>query len=224
MTDSKNKTRPENKNRLKGLAVAHRRRRVPGPGYTRLVKTLRLALPLAALALVTVLFSWPQIVRQRIPATPQAALPQTIGRNELINPHFESADSQNNPFTVTAERAVQSTDDPNFIVLEAPSGSMALKDNAHVTVQARQGGYRQEAQNLSLEGDVRLSHSDGYEIGTAKILLDLKTHQAWSDQPVRGAGPMGTLEASGLRFEGDSGLLVFTGPARLVLNRAVKGL
>ena len=222
MSSLKNTKQPGTE-RLKNLATP-RRRRAPGPGYTRFVRTMRFVLPLAALALLTVLFSWPEIDRQMTRAVPKLAVPQITGRNELVKPHFESADSQNHPFTITADRAVQNPTDPNVIMLENPAGGMILKDGSRLTAQAQQGAYRQETQNLLLQGDVRLYQDGGYEMTTAKVLVDLKLNKAWSDQAVHGHGPLGTLEASGLQLESDSGVLVFTGPARLILNHAVKGL
>ena len=216
---------PEQSNRLEKLIAPRRRRDVPGAGYTRFVRLMRLVLPVVALVLVAVLFAWPNMDgRLSSPPEKTAAAPQTVGRNELVKPRFESADRQNRPFTVTADNVVQNANDPDVVMLDNPAADMKMTNGAWLAARAQKGAYRQNAEKLLLEGDVRLFHDSGYEMKTAKLLVDMKGDQAWSDQPVHVQGPAGVLDASGLQVKNDTGLLVFTGPAKLVLNRAVKGL
>ena len=59
---------------------------------------------------------------------------------------------------------------------------------------------------------------------TEKLLLNLQSRKAWSDQPVYGQGPAGSLEATGMKADAEGDKLVFTGPVKLILNRAIKGI
>lgn len=202
------------------------RRARPAHRYSRFVRGARVALPLIAAGVVGLLFAWPRLqpVVEAIPR--EAALPQEqqVGRNELLNPRFESRDDKDQPFTITASRAIQSANDPQLVLLDKPMADIALQDGAWLAVQAEKGSYRQEEEKLLLEGAVKLFHNDGYEMKTEKMLVHIKTREAWSDQPVHAQGPAGTLDATGLTANGGTGKLIFTGPAKLVLNRAVKGL
>jgi lipopolysaccharide export system protein LptC len=206
--------------------------RLLGPGesrgfsqaYSRFVRILRLALPLAAAALVGLLMSWPQLEKTMEQAPAAAIVPQNAARNELLDPHFQSTDSDNQPFNLAAKRAVQSTNNPEVVLLEAPQAGITLKDGTNLAAQADKGAFQQKAGQLLLEGDVTLSQDKGYEVKTQKLLVNLKERKAWSDQPVSGHGPAGTLAAAGVRMETEEGLLVFTGPAKLVLTGRIKGL
>ena len=192
--------------------------------YSRLVRFLRLTLPLLAVGLIGLLFAWPQ-VEDSLPLMQETAgIPRTMGTNELINPRFESIDSENRPFTITATRAVQSARDPSVILMDTPMADITLQDGIWIAVEAARGAYRQDAENILLEGVVTLFHDDGYELKTERLQVDLKQGQAFSDQPVSAQGPAGTLQASGLRAEAGGGHLVFTGPVRLVLNRKIDGI
>jgi lipopolysaccharide export system protein LptC len=99
-----------------------------------------------------------------------------------------------------------------------------LNGATRLHLSADKGEYQQKAGKLLLEGNVTLTQGAEYEFRTDKLLVHLKAREAWSDSPVAGKGPAGTLEASGLHAQGADSLLIFTGPARLVLSGPVAGL
>lgn len=218
---------PDSDNRrLDRLLRADKRRpRHDGRGHSRLVRALRLLLPLAAVGIVGLVVSWPR-VEERLAPPPQnpAATPQTVGHNELIDPRFESEDQQNRPFTVTAARAVQSSTNPDIVFLEQPAGTMRLDNGATLTAQAVKGAFDQKAETLLLEGDVTMDHDNGYRFVTEKLRVDLGPRTAWADTLVRGDGPDATLRATGVKADIGQGEIIFTGPATLTLRRALNGL
>lgn len=216
---------PETQKRLSQLGRGNRPKQIPKKGYSAFVRVMRLALPLAAVAIIGLLLSWPRIEKRLEPAPEKTAIPaQTVGQNELIKARFESRDEKNQPFTVTADRAVQSANDPSIVLLEKPAADITLSNGAWLAAQAEKGAYRQKAEQLLLQGNVKLFHDQGYELVTEKLLVNLKNRQAWSDQPVYAQGPAGTLQASGMKGQEDSGTLIFTGPVHLTLNRAIAGI
>ena len=215
----------EDRKRL-DLLLQGERRAGGGARYTRFVRAMRLVLPLIAVGIVGLLVSWPR-VEERMAPPPEAAsapAPETVGQNELINPRFESEDQKSQPFTITAARAVQSSDNPDIVFLEKPVGDINLADGSWVAAEAGRGAFNQRAERLILEESVRLFHDKGYEIVTERLLIDMAARIAWSDAAVKGQGPAGTLAASGVRAEAGTGTVIFTGPAKLVLNRSVRGL
>lgn len=214
---------PAGRRRLDRL-LRSEKRRGGGRGYSRFVRAMRLLLPLVAVGIVGIVVSWPRVEERLAPPPEAGPAPQAIGQNELINPRFESQDDKERPFTVTAARAVQSSANPDVVFLEAPVGEMTLRDGAGLHLRAVKGAYDQRHENLVLEGDVTLRHAQGYEIATQKLRLDMGPQTAWSDQEIVGAGPAGTLHATGVKADMAAGTVVFTGPAKLVLKRAVKGL
>lgn len=214
---------PSNK-RFSQLGKTHRALRLPGKGYTTFVRIMRLALPLVAIGIIGLLLSWTRVEETMAPIPKEAVVPQTVGKNELVNPRFESMDEKNQPFTITAQRAVQSARDPSVVLLDAPVADITLTNGTWLAAAADRGAYRQNADKLLLQGKVRLSHDEGYEVTTDKLLVNLKSREAWSDEPVYGQGPAGTLQATGLQAHAGTEQLVFTGPVKLVLNRKVGGL
>lgn len=198
--------------------------RLPGPGYSAFVRAMRLALPLAAIGIIGLVLSWPRVEKTLEPIPQEAESPKTAGRNELVKPHFESADEKSQPYTITADRAVQSASDPSVILLDAPMADITMNDGTWMSAKADNGSYRQDAERLMLQGKVRLFHDKGYELQTEKLLVNMKERRAWSDVPISGHGPAGTLEATGMQANAGTDRLIFTGPVKLVLNRAIEGI
>jgi len=193
-----------------------------GERYSRFVRRMRLVLPVAAFIIVALLFIWPEMDAPVLPSGKD--LPARTEQNEVVAPRFESRDDERQPYTVTAKSAVQDSKNSDIIRLEQPVADMTLNSGKWLAGEADIGVFSQSRRTLSLKGHVRLNHDDGYELATEQIEIDLKSRTARADVPIRGHGPAGTVEAQGFFAETDGRRLVFTGPARLVLNRALPGL
>lgn len=189
-----------------------------GPDYSRAVRFMRLLFPIAALCIVGLLFAWPRMDQIGPQMVEQAKQPKTVS-NELINPRFESEDDDQQPFTVTAIRAVQSSNNSEVVVLDHPRASVALSSGADVEAAATTGFYRQTARQLILEGAVEFHQSEGYQMQTSRLLVDMNSRRSWTEEPVSGSGPAGTIEAAGMDIVEGGNRLVFTGPAKLILTR-----
>jgi lipopolysaccharide export system protein LptC len=204
------------------IGPAHR---VPNfnPFYSRLIRWMRLALPLAALAIAAIVFTWSGPHQTLLTSNLQPELKKTIGKNELVNPRFENTDAENRPYTLTAKRAVQDEQDGNIVILENPVGDMML-DNGHwVAIESSEGIFQQTERKLLLRGNVRLFHDGGYQLDTPELHIDVQNSTAMSDKDVYGQGPEGTLEARGLEGNNATGNLIFKGPAKLVLDTEAMG-
>ena len=188
--------------------------------HTSVVRRLRLILPLVAVAIVVVMLAWSDMDENVEPVRRESVTPQTIGKNELIKPKFQSEDKNQQPYTITADKAFQESDNLDVVIMQQPVADLALKDGTWLALKAKDGEYEQGAQKLRLKGDVRLFHDDGYELTADHLDLDVTTQTATTDSPVSGHGPAGTIKGTGLKADGAKGTLIFTGPAKLILNNA----
>ncbi|MCE7886775.1 MAG: LPS export ABC transporter periplasmic protein LptC [Alphaproteobacteria bacterium PRO2] len=194
------------------------------PKWSRFVRRMRLILPVIALALFAVVFVWSDVQRNNIlPSIDAAKMPTVIGQNELVNPRFESVDEDNQPFTITAKRAVQNKSDEQLVMLDEPLGDMKLNSGEKIAVRADRGSFRQDSKILLLRGKVRLDHDKGYRLETEELDIDLMQNTALSKVDVAGSGPDGTLQAKGLEGQSENGRLIFNGPAKLILTNASGG-
>lgn len=193
------------------------------PRYSLFIRRMKMILPLVALAITAVVFTWGSMQEDSlIPAALEASIPKTFGKNELLNPRFESTDASKQPYTITAGRAIQGETNDNLVILEDPVADMQLKSGSWVALKAQQGAFRQDSQQLLLRGDVQLFHDKGYQLQTAQLQINMTDSTAWSKDDVFGQGPAGTLKAKGLQASSVEGHLIFNGPAKLVLKRNVQ--
>lgn len=115
---------------------------------------------------------------------------------------------------------MQADNDENILLLERPVGELQLNTGGRVTLKSESGKYWQEQEQLELTENVELSNSDGYVMSTAQLDIDMNASTARSETDVSGYGPAGTIVAKGLQADNAAGVLVFNGPARLVLKDA----
>lgn len=210
-----------NQDRLARIAPAYRdHSKKSHQSYSRIIKSVQIVLPIIALGILLVTLNWNRFQEDAITPMQERAeemVQPDVGKNELLNPRFESVDDKNQPYMVTAQRAVQAKDDEDLVTLEKPSGEIRLNSGNVVSIRSETGTYKQEAQQLFLQDKVQLFYDDAYEMNTQELYVDMQASKAWSDVDVSAKGPEGMLEAKGLKGSTLDDTLIFTGPAKLVL-------
>ncbi len=185
------------------------------------VGVLKRALPLAAVAALALTLGWPQLTgsedRTRMAyRKPLEGLPESA---RVLDPHYSGRDEQGRPFTLTADWAEQAPGS-NIVDLAAPRADVTLENGAWVEVAAKSGRFDRRTRLLDLEGEVVLHHDAGYEVRTARARIDLASGRAEGDKPVEVQGPAGRLDAPGFRLEDKGAVVIFPGPARMLLRTA----
>lgn len=193
--------------------------------YSRFVVWARVGLPLIALGITGIALTWTdrraplKTIEQISPPAGQA----TAMQNELISPRFQNTDDQGRPYTLTAARAFQDEHDKNRIMLESPSGDMAIDSDRWAALKAKNGVFDQTFKTLALQNDVTLFYTGGYEIRSENVLLDMAAGTAKTDTPVTGIGPDMALNATGMNGNAKTGVLILKGPARVEMNIDTSG-
>lgn len=204
-------------------AAASRLRQAPAAGaLMRRRVTIRLTkylLPAVALALLTAIALWPEFDR----ATERARISfrrivAEIEGATMVEPRYRGVDERSRPYTVTAEKARQSSKDR--IDLTAPKADITMEDGRWLMLQSRKGVYIQSDNHLDLSEDVTLYRDDGTTMTTATVSIDLKAGAAISDDAVHVEGPFGVIDAQGFAVIDKGEAVHFTGPAHAVLNGA----
>lgn len=203
--------------KLSGLSRGENRSNTDVHRYTKLIRSLKIILPLIALCIVAVLFTSNMFEGDALaPKALQEDVTPVAGTNQLVNPRFDSVDEKNQPYTITAESALQNLKSER-IALKKPLADIVLNSGQWIALQSDTGEFNQKTQKLHLDENVRLYHDAGYQFSMQTVDIDLKANTAVSDTHVEGHGPMGTLDAKGLQANGETEQLVFIGPAKLVL-------
>jgi lipopolysaccharide export system protein LptC len=190
------------------------------PRYGRSARAAKIALPLLAVGLATLIFAWSQInpVIERLQISETEHAPEEIDAITMENARFGGVDSQNRTFNITAARAIQSVEDSNNIRLFQPRADIALADGAKVAIQSDTGGLQRNTQILDLFGAVTMIHDRGYEFRTAQARIDLNQQTAAGDAPFEGHGPLGWIRAEGFEILDGGARVIFRGRSRAVFE------
>jgi len=183
---------------------------------TRIVQLLRVVLPLAALALLSVLF-----LLARKP-DPHAALPYAQGRFEELSraegigaPEYTSVTDDGATVTLRASRAVPGEGEDGTardLTLDWRS-----RDGVLMVVTAPQAA--KQGERLTLEGGTRLALSTGWELTAPQLQAQLDAGVVSALQTVDVTAPFGKLQGDTMRLGPDAGgatVLELNGNVRLL--------
>lgn len=191
---------------------------------SRLVGWLKIALPMAALALLSTLFL---LSREPDPdiTPPRAVLSDGSGTltEGVLNPSFSGTSPDGNLLTMTAETARPGAD--GAVNATNVSAGLTFGAGARVDLSAAAAILEDGKRAMRLEGGVTITTTDGYRIETEAFVARLATSEAFTPGPVTATGPVGRLEAGALRIRPGADAdpsqgtrLLFTDGVRLVYN------
>lgn len=201
--------------------VAGRTARGEGRGYSRLVRSLRLILPLLAAGLLVLAMLWPSIDWR------QASLPDNVklelDPNDAKQIRMRAArlvgmDAEGRPYELSAEEARQGDDGINTVLLDKPAGRVVLKDGAKLSMEAASGVFDRKAEELNLSGTVTVEHGDGYSFHSESATVDMNGGRAVGNQPIHGNGPEGEIEGQGFEILDKGQTVKILGKSRLVIT------
>lgn len=189
------------------------------PFYSRIVRFLKFILPIVALVLVVIVVVWPYIQKESIQLTIGFATGTVDSTDQpsMINPRYTGTDSEQQPFSVTADLARNLVLDTTQVELEMPKADITLEDGTWLVITAETGVYARTEEQLDLSGAVNMFHDQGYELLTDAVRIDLDARTAESITPVVGQGPIGELSSEGFRMNNVERVIYFTGKSTLRL-------
>jgi lipopolysaccharide export system protein LptC len=213
------RTRSPSTSRRARLGSGPRRRRA-GFGRSRIVATMKYLLPGLAFAMLVLVAVWPRLDpdENRFRIDIAAVGPAGGAKPQVLNPSLVGTDSASRPFRVTADlgsRAIEEGSGGEIYDLTNPKADIVLSDGSWVALTATDGRFEAESNILFLTGNVNLFHDQSYEFLTTSARVDLDNSTASGDEPVKGQGPFGILDAQGFRVFDSGDRLLFLGPADL---------
>ena len=184
----------------------------------KVVAAMRLILPATAALLLAMLALWS---RFGLDTTSFRLSMDSIDLNSLdtlamSNAHFEGMDDKNRPFSISAEKATQVTQDADTIDLTQLQADMTMTDGAWLSLTSDSGRLQRSKELLDLLGQVNLFQDQGYELHTRDVNIDLSRNSAIGHSPVQGQGPSGEVTAEGVLVLNSGERIVFLGHTHIV--------
>lgn len=188
--------------------------------YSKFVGTMRLALPAVAIVLLLLVVAVPLFRGGGDQFKPGELATKALGPDALsmTNARYSGTDAKGQPYSVSAKGVRERTGDDKRVELAAPQADVTTENGTWLSLSAESGLYDRQGDTLDLTGQVSLFQDQGYELHTDAMTLNLKDGTAKSSAPVDGQGPFGELKAAGFDLHEKGRVVVFTGPARVVLS------
>jgi lipopolysaccharide export system protein LptC len=191
--------------------------------YTRFVRFMKRALPLAAAGVGAVLLVFVlrpnEASRFAITIGEGAKLEFDLG---MTKPRLTGTDESGQPFTVTAESARQESDS-NRAKLNKVEADITLKDGTWINLVSDSGVVDPDSRKLDLAGNISFYSDNGYEAHTPAASVDLRTGIVRGNEPVRVQGPLGTLTADRFELHRSTKTLYFRGNVSSAFYQDVGG-
>ena len=188
--------------------------------HSRLVRTLRVAIPLGVVASLTAVF----LITYFNPLRVLAKLP--INLNDLVvsgtkitmeNPRMSGFTKDERAYEFSAEAAAQDLTKPDIVELRNIHGKIQMEDKSMLEMSADTGTYNTKLETLKLESNILLASSNGNKGRLSVALVDVRKGNVISDEPVELEMLQGKLNANRLEIVDSGDLVRFHGGVDMVM-------
>lgn len=190
--------------------------------YSRLVLWLKVALPLAALGILSTLF----FVAESL--NPDAAIPyaevdveRILREQGMTRPTFGGITNDGVQIALSADSVRPGADRRSQLTGDTLAAELLIPDRGKIVIESPLGRIDTESGLATLSGGSFLESSTGYRLESEEFVVSYREATVRADQEVRATGPAGTLVAGGMELQrrpqdDQTYLLVFKNGVRLV--------
>jgi lipopolysaccharide export system protein LptC len=164
--------------------------------YSRVVLWLKVALPLAALAILSTLF----FVAETL--DPEAAIPyadvdveKILREQGATSPQFGGVTTDGITISLSAASVRPGTDDKNRWTGADLAARLELPDGSTIEIDSPEGIIDATRKEAMLQGGAELKSSTGYHVTTNMIVANIETANVVAEQGIVASGPPGTISA-----------------------------
>lgn len=188
--------------------------------HSRVVRVLRIAIPLAVVLGLTVI----SLMTYFNPLRMLARLP--INLNDLVvsgtkitmeKPHLAGFTKDSRAYEFTADAAAQDLTKPDIVELSNIRAKLQMQDKSMMEMSATAGVYDTKRETLKLDQNILLSSSAGYKGRLSEAMVDVRKGKIVSDHPVELEMLQGTLNAKRLEIVDSGDLVRFHGGVDMLL-------
>jgi lipopolysaccharide export system protein LptC len=178
-----------------------------------LVKTLRFTFVSMTVLIVSIVAFY-IIASSNRPAPVIPIMPVQVANEDervIRNPVFTGRDDSKNPFSLSADTALQQTDGSGITDLVNPELNTSPEKNNGANVTARHGKYDDTGRILELTDEVTLTTETGFEYTTPSATIELNSDIISGNNGVQGEGPLGNIKSDEFKVVEGGERIYFTG-------------
>ena len=191
----------------------------PGSSHDRMIRLLKYALPALAGLVLAFLALVPLEERKEVSFLVDKNKIDAAGeRLKVEDAQYRGQDELGRQFVLNARSAIQASSLDPVLTIADMSARLQL-DEGPAEITAERARFNPEANRVNVLGPVRFVASDGYELVTADVMIDLHDRSLQSQGRVEGRMPLGTFSADRLSADLPERTVVLEGDARLHINQ-----
>ncbi len=188
--------------------------------HSRHVRILRIAIPigvlLCLLGIVGATFFNPFRFLYKLPNN-AGTLVVSGTKITMEQPRLAGFTRDSRGYEVTARAAAQDLTKPNMVELKDIRARFDMQDKSEVQMSAANGLYDTKSEILTLNQNILLSSTTGYEGRLSEAVVDIRKGYIVSEKPVEVKMLQGTLNANRLEVFDSGELLRFGGGVAMTL-------
>jgi len=188
--------------------------------HSRLVRILRVAIPLVVVAGLTgitlVTYYNPLRMLNKLPID-ISNLVVSGSKVTMEQPRLSGFTKDARAYEFTADAAAQDLTKPDIVELRNIHAKVEMQDKTTMVMTAVNGIYDTKAETLRLERNIVLTSSNGYKGRLSEARIDIRKATVVSDQPVELELLQGTLNANRLEIVDSGDLVRFHGGVSMVM-------
>lgn len=185
--------------------------------HTRLVKRLRVIVPMAGTLLVAILVGAAALPKL-LPLSALSGLRLTADGLVMNEPRLSGHLGEGRRYEVVATRAVQSLVDPSRLSLEGLDADLDMGEGQRATIFGARAAYDTDTEILQLSDGVAIASSDGSEMRLAGATVYLKEGRVEGDGGIEITSPRGRIRAGAVDITGGGSLIRLSGGVSITIH------
>jgi lipopolysaccharide export system protein LptC len=188
--------------------------------HSRKVRLLRRSIPVLVVLMLgaTAMLRYldPMRILARLPVSSQGLVISGT-KITMAAPKLSGYTSDSRRYEMTAQSAAQDVTKPNLIELNSVSAMIEAVDKSTINVSAASGMFDRSSGMLTLNRDIKLKSSSGYDVRLDEAVINTATSEIVSDKPVEVLTQQGTIKSNRLEVINGGEVIVFTGAVNVYL-------
>ena len=189
--------------------------------HSRMVRIMRVVLPAFVVIFIGGFSLWTWFNPLRL----LTRLPDNIGdlvikgtKITMERPRLTGFTRDGRPYEMIAKAAAQDLTRPDLVELQELRGKFQMGDQGMTEVTAPTGIYNSKQETLTLGKGTLVAFASGYRVWLDDAMIDIKTSNLVTKQPVKVDMLQGVLDAKQLQVKESGALLQFDGGVSMKLN------
>ncbi len=190
--------------------------------HSRRVDRLKYLFPIAAIIIIVLIIA-ALVLRQSLPqdiTIGKAGIED--GKLVMSNPRLNGFDPKKRPYSVEAERAIQSVEDPTQVEMEKIKAKLPMEDGLFADIVAGNGSYDATEKKLELGGGIDIVTTDGMKMKLSDAYIDLKAGTMNTHRSLTFTSEKATISAQSMEIFENGDRIIFDTNVRLVIQPPAK--